>query len=57
MAFSIQASQLIYDFEQPLEPPFVVGGGGAVLGAAQILAVCFGHLSYFSPQLFDTLCD
>ena len=52
-----QASQLICDFEQPLEPSFVVGRCGAVSRAAQILAVFFGHSSYFSPQLFDTLGD
>ena len=52
-----QAFQLVYDFDQPLKPPLIVGCCGAVLRANQVFAIRFGEFSYFGPQLFDTLRD
>lgn len=51
-----QAFQLVYDFDQPLKPPLMVGCG-AVFRANQIFVIRFSEFSYFAPQLFDTLRD
>ena len=50
-----QAFQLLYDFDQPLKPPVIVGCCGAVFRANQIFAIRVSEFSYCAPPLFDAL--
>ena len=48
-----QGHQFIYDFQQSLKPPFLLGDRSCVF-PVEVRTVCFADFGYFFPQFLDT---